>query len=62
MDVNSHVALSGQLALSRRLETIANNVANAGTVGYKGSRAIFADVFANSLTGGGAALFCCLLV
>lgn len=30
-----YVALSGQMALERRLETIANNVANFGTAGYR---------------------------
>lgn len=35
MQVSSHVSLSGQLALARRLETIANNVANAGTAGFR---------------------------
>ena len=44
MDVNSHVALSAQLALSRRLETIANNVANAGTAGFRAEGVAFATV------------------
>jgi flagellar basal-body rod protein FlgF len=35
MDTGNYVALSGQLALDRRLVTIANNVANAGTVGFR---------------------------
>lgn len=35
MDTSNYVALSGQLALDRRLATIANNVANAGTVGFR---------------------------
>ena len=33
MDMLSPVSLSGQVALTRRLETIANNIANAGTAG-----------------------------
>jgi flagellar hook protein FlgE len=33
---------------------ISNNVANSTTVGFKGSRAQFADVYANSLNGAGA--------
>jgi len=45
--------LSGLNAASKQLEVIGNNVANANTVGFKQSRAEFADVFANSLTGGG---------
>lgn len=46
--------LSGLNAASKTLEVIGNNVSNANTVGFKQSRAEFADVFANSLTGGGA--------
>ena len=46
--------LSGLNAASRSLEVIGNNVANANTVGFKGSETLFADVFANSLTGAGA--------
>lgn len=45
--------LSGLNAASKQLEVIGNNVANANTIGFKQSRAEFADVFANSLTGGG---------
>ncbi len=45
--------LSGLNAASKQLEVIGNNVANANTVGFKQSRAEFADVFANSLAGGG---------
>ena len=45
--------LSGLNAASKQLEVIGNNVSNANTVGFKQSRAEFADVFANSLTGGG---------
>jgi flagellar hook protein FlgE len=46
--------LSGLNAASKQLEVIGNNVANANTVGFKQSRAEFADVFANSLTGAAA--------
>jgi flagellar hook protein FlgE len=46
--------LSGLNAASKTLEVIGNNVSNANTVGFKQSRAEFADVYANSLTGGGA--------
>lgn len=45
--------LSGLNAASKQLEVIGNNVSNANTVGFKQSRAEFADVFANSLTGSG---------
>ena len=47
--------LSGLNAASQNLDVIGNNVANASTVGFKESRAIFSDVFANSLNGAGAA-------
>jgi flagellar basal-body rod protein FlgF len=44
MDVNSHVAISGQLALARRLETIANNVANSGTAGFRSEGISFSTI------------------
>jgi flagellar hook protein FlgE len=47
-------ALSGLSAASQSLDVIGNNVANANTVGFKNSRALFADVYAASLNGGGA--------
>jgi flagellar hook protein FlgE len=46
--------LSGLNASAKNIDIIGNNVANANTVGFKSSRAIFADVFASSLAGGGA--------
>ena len=45
-------ALSGLNSASKNLDVIGNNVANASVVGFKGSQAQFADVFANSLIGG----------
>ena len=45
--------LSGLNAASKDLEVVGNNVANVSTVGFKGSRAQFADVFAASLGGAG---------
>jgi len=47
--------LSGLNAASKDLEVIGNNVANVNTVGFKGSQAQFADVFAAALSGAGAA-------
>lgn len=44
--------LSGLNAASRNLDVIGNNVANTNTVGFKQSQAQFADVYANSLSGG----------
>lgn len=46
--------LSGLNAASKQLEVIGNNVSNATTVGFKQARAEFADMYASSLTGGGA--------
>ncbi|MBK8064536.1 MAG: flagellar hook protein FlgE [Betaproteobacteria bacterium] len=45
--------LSGLNAAAKNLDVIGNNVANANTVGYKVSNAVFADVFASSIAGGG---------
>jgi flagellar hook protein FlgE len=47
--------LSGLNAASTQLDVIGNNIANASTVGFKSSVVQFADVYANSLGGGGAA-------
>ena len=44
MDTGLYVALSGQLALDRRMTTIANNVANAGTVGYRAEGVTFGEM------------------
>ena len=41
------IALSGLTAASSDLDVTANNVANADTIGFKGSRAEFADVYAS---------------
>lgn len=46
--------LSGLNAAAKNLDAIGNNVANAGTVGFKSSQVQFADVYAASLSGGGA--------
>lgn len=46
--------LSGLNASSKSLDVIGNNIANAGTVGFKTATPHFADVFAASLSGGGA--------
>jgi flagellar hook protein FlgE len=47
--------LSGLAAQSKNLDVIGNNVANASTYGFKSSEAVFADVYAASLQGGGSA-------
>jgi flagellar hook protein FlgE len=43
--------LSGLDAAAKQLDVIGNNVANANTVGFKGSRAEFGDMYANSFYG-----------
>jgi flagellar hook protein FlgE len=43
--------LSGLTVSSKSLDVIGNNIANISTAGFKGSRAVFADVYASSLTG-----------
>jgi len=45
------IALSGINAASADLNVTANNIANVGTVGFKASRAEFADLFATSQQG-----------
>jgi len=39
-----HTAATGMQALSRKIDVIANNIANAETVGFKASRANFQDL------------------
>lgn len=47
--------LSGLNSSSKALDVVGNNVANANTVGFKSSRAEFADVYAATLSGAGGA-------
>ncbi len=49
-----NTALSGLSAASSDLSVTGNNIANASTVGFKASRAEFADVYASSLLGTGS--------
>ena len=46
--------LSGLNSSSKALDVISNNVANAGTVGFKSASSHFSDVYAASLSGAGA--------
>ncbi|PCC99797.1 flagellar hook protein FlgE [Halopseudomonas pelagia] len=48
-----NTGLSGIRAASSDLNITGNNIANAGTVGFKGSRAEFGDVYAASILGTG---------
>lgn len=42
--------LSGLNTSAKNLDVIGNNIANAGTVGFKGSRTEFADIYASSFS------------
>jgi flagellar hook protein FlgE len=46
--------LSGLNSSSKALDVLGNNIANANTVGFKSAEVHFSDVYANSLSGGGA--------
>lgn len=46
MQSGLYVALSSQIALEKRMDTIADNVANAGTVGFRATNVKFEDVIA----------------
>ena len=48
-----NIGLSGLRAASKDLNVTGNNIANAGTAGFKQSRAEFADVYAASMLGTG---------
>jgi flagellar hook protein FlgE len=43
-----NIALTGLSAVNEQLNTIGNNIANAGTVGFKSSRANFGSLYAES--------------
>jgi flagellar hook protein FlgE len=48
--------VSGLTANGASLSVIGNNIANMGTVGFKGSKATFADLVSSSLGGGAGAI------
>lgn len=52
MQSGIHVALSGQIALQRRLDTIANNVANSSTPGFMREGVTFESVLSNKVAAG----------
>ena len=55
MQSAAYVALSGQVALQRRMETIAHNVANASTAGFRAENVSFRAIL--SRTGADATAF-----
>lgn len=48
MQTGLYVSVSAQMTLNKRLETIANNVANASTAGYRAERITFASVLSEA--------------
>ncbi len=48
MESSLYVSLSGQLALQRRLDTIANNVANSTTAGFRAENVTFESVISQT--------------
>jgi len=48
METGLYVSLSSQIALDRRLTTLADNVANANTVGFRATEIKFNDVVADN--------------
>jgi len=48
MQSGLYVALSAQVALQKRMETLANNVANASTVGFRGEHTKFESLLSDA--------------
>jgi flagellar basal-body rod protein FlgF len=48
MQSNIYVGLSAQLALQRRLDTVANNVANSSTAGFRAEQMSFEELLSKS--------------
>ncbi|MDR1849418.1 MAG: flagellar hook-basal body complex protein [Zoogloeaceae bacterium] len=46
-----HAGISGLHVFAKGLDVVSHNIANASTVGFKGSEAHFADVYAGALNG-----------
>lgn len=51
METTSYIALSNQGALRREMDSIANNMANMNTTGFKGERMMFVDHLTRSRSG-----------
>lgn len=47
-----YTGVTGLISHQRRMDVIANNIANVNTPGYRGSRALFQDLFSQTLEGG----------
>lgn len=48
MQPSLYVSLSGQIALQKRMDTVANNVANAGTAGYRNEEVHFESILSQA--------------
>jgi flagellar hook protein FlgE len=48
-----NIGLSALSAAQQEINVTGNNIANAGTSGFKGARAVFGDVYSASILGGG---------
>jgi flagellar hook protein FlgE len=46
--------VNGLLAQQRKLDVVANNIANVNTTGYRGARVLFQDLFSQNIRGGSA--------
>jgi flagellar basal-body rod protein FlgF len=47
MDNTTYIALANQLALTRQMDIVANNIANANTTAFKGERVLFTNYLAD---------------
>ena len=56
MGTAMYVGVTGLLAHQRRMDVVANNIANVNTPGYRASRVLFQDLFSQTLQGGSAAV------
>jgi flagellar basal-body rod protein FlgF len=54
MEISSYVALSGQLTLEQRMATLAGNIANANTPGFKAGSVDFKTLMTTAGVGGSA--------
>jgi flagellar basal-body rod protein FlgF len=54
MEISSYVALSGQLTLEQRMATLASNIANANTPGFKAGSVDFKTLITRAGEGGSA--------
>ena len=48
MRTNLYVSMSGQIALQKRLDTVASNIANMNTAGYRAQGVAFSSVLSNT--------------